>query len=118
MVTVNRLYSLLLRAYPFRLRNDRGAEMLQLFLDQFADARERGETGRFYLRVLSDWLRTVPIEHYFEYRRRGAGNRSLTPVRHLLRRGLVFAPNPSAAIVITVGVLAWRCVRRLQRNLK
>lgn len=116
MPLVERFYSLLLRAYPARLRTDYGAEMRKLFVDQLNDARERRETGRFYARTLADWLRTVPAEHYFEHLRTRT-KRPMTPVRHLLLRGLVFAPNPSAAILITAGILAWRSLRRLQRAL-
>jgi hypothetical protein len=116
VANVQRLYSLLLHAYPARLRTDFGGEMVQLFADQLGDARERHKTGRFYVRTFADWLRTVPAEHYSEYRRRAVADRPLTPVHRLLRRGLVFAPNPSAAILITAGVLAWRCVRKLQRR--
>lgn len=112
---IERFYSLLLRAYPERLRAEYGTEMRQLFSDQLNDARKRRDTGRFYARTLADWLRTVPAEHYLEHLRTGT-KRPLTPVRHLLRRGLVFAPNPAAAVLITLGILAWGSLRRLQRG--
>ncbi len=117
MSLAERFYSLLLRAYPARLRRDYGAEMRNLFVDQLNDARERRDTGRFYVRTLADWLRTVLAEHYFEHLHRTHTKRPITPVRYLLRRGLVFSPNPSAAILISAGILAWRSLRRLQRAL-
>ena len=116
MAIAQRLYSMLLRAYPARLRADFGAEMLQLFADQLGDARQRHRTGRLYIRTFLDLLRTVPAEHYSEYRRRPVADRPPPPVRHLFRRGLVFAPNPSAAVLITAGILAWRCLRKLQEK--
>ena len=116
MGIAERLYSMLLRTYPARLRADFGIEMLQLFADQLADARQRHSTGRLYARTLLDWLQTVPAEHYSEYRRRPAADRTRTPVHRLFRRGLVFAPNPSTAVLITAGILAWRCFRKLQEK--
>lgn len=116
MAIAERLYSVLLRAYPARLRTDFGAGMLQLFADQLNDARQRHRTGRFYARTFLDWVWTVPAEHYAEYRRRPAADRPPTPAQRLFKRGLVVAPNPSAAVLITAGILAWRYLRQLQEN--
>jgi hypothetical protein len=108
-----RLYGWLLGAYPARLRRDFGAEMKQLFTDQLAEAKTRRRTTRFYLRTLADWLHSVPAAHYTEYRRRQTEPRAITPTHRLLRRGLVFAPNPAIALCLTAGVLAWQYVRKL-----
>lgn len=113
MAIAHRLYSVLLRAYPARLRGEFGVEMLQLFADQLADARRRHRTGRFYLRTLLDWLRTVPAEHYFEYRRRPAADEPPTPLHRLFLRGLAFAPNIGVAVLISASILAWRGLRKL-----
>ena len=43
---------MLLCTYPARLRADFGIEILQLFADQLADARQRHSTGRLYARTL------------------------------------------------------------------
>jgi len=87
--------------------------MLRLFADQLGHAHRQHRTGRFYVRAILDWLRTLPAEHYCEYCRRLAEDRPPTPVHSLVRRGFVFAPNPSAAALITASILAWRYFRKV-----
>jgi hypothetical protein len=113
MKFAHRIYSCFLLAYPARLRRDFGPEMTQLFLDQLAGAKARRRTARFYLRTLTDWFQSVPAAHHAEHRLRQAEPHAFTPTHRLLRRGLVFAPNPAIALCITAGVLAWQYVRKL-----
>lgn len=115
MALAQRVYALLLAAYPARLREVFGDEMLQLFLDQLGAAHARGQLTRFYIRTICDWLRTVPAEHLADYRRRHAEDVPV-PVHRLLRRGLVIAPSPAAALWIAAGVLAWRLLRTPHRE--
>ncbi|HEX7243170.1 MAG TPA: hypothetical protein VF263_22995 [Longimicrobiaceae bacterium] len=55
-----RLYALLLRAYPAAFRREFGAEMLQLFRDR----RRAGEPPlRLWLHLLADFAFSVPPQH-------------------------------------------------------
>jgi hypothetical protein len=114
-----RLYSVLLHAYPARFRREFGGEMLQAFADQLGDARAWGGRARLYVRTFVDWLRSVPAEHLAEHEhRRRAEDTGMTPAHRLLLRGLVFAPSPSAAIWIAAGVLAWVGLREVNRGFR
>lgn len=110
-----KFYAVLLHAYPTRLREEYGAEMLQLFADQLSDARARGTVKQFYYRTLLDWSRTVLAERSSQFRlsRQSAPP---APIHRLLRRGLVFAPNSGAAILIAAGILAYRGIRKLNER--
>ena len=112
-----KFYSLLLHAYPARLRNEAGSEMLQLFADQLADARARGTVKRFYFQMLLDWFKTVIVQRVAQFSTRRQRLEPV-PIHRLLRRGLVFAPNVGAAILITAGVLAYRGIRKLNKGLR
>jgi hypothetical protein len=106
-----KLYSVLLRAYPTRLRKECGAEMLQLFSDQLSDAKARGTVKQFYFQTLIDWAKTVLAEHFWQSRMNRQSAHP-APMHRLLRRGLLFAPNPGAAILITAGILGYRGIRK------
>lgn len=106
-----KFYSALLHAYPARLRKESGAEMLQLFADQLSDAKARGTVKQFYFQTLVDWAKTVLAEHFLQSRMNRQSARP-APMHRLLRRGLMFAPNSGAAILITASILAYRGIRK------
>jgi hypothetical protein len=66
-----RIYRILLKAYPERFLLEYEAPMKQLFLDQLRDANAPAKLGRLWLRTSVDLIRTVPVR-YFEPRRHPA----------------------------------------------
>jgi hypothetical protein len=61
MLRAQRIFQLLLRAYPAEFRREYGPHMTQLFRDCYrAEARQ---PGRFWLSTVSDLIRTAPREH-------------------------------------------------------
>jgi len=111
MSFAEKLYRLLLRAYPARLREEHGPEMLQLFGDQLRDARARGHVARLWLRTSADWLRTMLVEHLTQPSGHISEPRAATPTHTLVMRGLLLSPNPAAAVLIVAGIVAYRRVR-------
>lgn len=66
-----RLYALLLRAYPAAFRERFGAEMRQHFRDLRRDAAARGEgAARFWLELAADTARSLPAQHLAALRER------------------------------------------------
>jgi hypothetical protein len=61
----DRLYRLLLYAYPAAFRREYGPQMVQLFRDTRRDAyRQNGSLGRgFWMPILTDLMRTAVQEH-------------------------------------------------------
>lgn len=66
-----RIYRLLLRAYPADFRAKYGGEMLLLFRDQ---CREGGASLRFWSAVMSDVARSAPALRAESWRARGSEN--------------------------------------------
>jgi hypothetical protein len=65
----DRLYTLLLMAYPSRFRSVYGAEMAQVFRDDVRDTFEKGGLVgvlRLWFRVVLDLLKTAITEHFWE----------------------------------------------------
>jgi len=58
-----RIYRLLLKAYPERYRRQYEAPMAQLFSDQLQAADTRRKLAALWLRTLADLLRTLPARH-------------------------------------------------------
>jgi len=106
-----KLYQLLLLAYPASLRNEHGAEMLQLFRDQLRDARTSRRISRFWLRTLWDWSRTVVFEQLNRPSRRSREPRSPLPLRTLLIRKLAWGPD--IAMLIVAAAAASRLIKKL-----
>jgi putative ABC transport system permease protein len=68
-----KLYRLLLRLVPQRLRKRHGAEMEALFRDRLTDARRHGmaATAAVWLSAVGDILKSIPDELILQWRRRG-----------------------------------------------
>jgi hypothetical protein len=60
-----KIYRLLLRAYPRAYRDQYGQPMEQLFRDQLRDARTLTHWSALWARTLTDWTKTV-ITHHLE----------------------------------------------------
>lgn len=58
-----RIYRLLLKAYPWRYRGRYEEPMAQLFADQVRAADSWRKLARLWLRTLADLLRTLPARH-------------------------------------------------------
>jgi hypothetical protein len=95
-----RIYRILLKAYPKRYLRRYGEPMAQLFSDQLHRANGTGPLLRLWLRTLGDLSRTVPAR-YFErlLPNRGAFSR----YNEAARRSLFFARYEAA-------YLAHRCI--------
>lgn len=66
-----RLFAMLLRAYPAGFRERFGPEMRQHFHDRRRDAVERGEgAASFWLELAADAVRALPAEHLAALRER------------------------------------------------
>lgn len=59
-----KIYRLLLRAYPRRYRDQYAQPMEQLFRDQLRDARTFGQWSALWIRTLTDWSKTVITRHW------------------------------------------------------
>lgn len=59
-----KLYRLLLRAYPRRYREIYARPMEQLFRDQLRDAHTIGQRSALWARTLADWATTVVTQHW------------------------------------------------------
>ena len=78
-----RVYRLLLRAYPRRYRQEFAEPMIQLFRDRLRAARTFSARMGFWIRILADWAVTVPAQH-FERRPHHPRLASLDPARRCL----------------------------------
>ena len=78
-----RLYQILLKAYPARYRFHYEALMAQLFSDQLRQVNGRLGLMRLWRRTLIDLLRTVPVQH-LERLLPHSGNRYGEAVRRCL----------------------------------
>src|SRR5581483_9356802 len=58
-----KLYRFLLLAYPRRYRQEFADPMTQLFRDRLRTARTLTARIGFWLRILADWVVTVPAQH-------------------------------------------------------
>lgn len=96
-----RLYALLLRAYPARFRERFGAEMRQHFRDRRRDAAERGESAaRFWLELAADSVRALPVEHLAALVERRRAAAAHDPVPPSLERAMVFRKLAGAVLVV------------------
>ena len=61
----------MLRAYPREFRVEYGPEMTQVFCDCYRESNSRGLATRaeFWVRVILDVIRTVPLEHWETFRK-------------------------------------------------
>jgi hypothetical protein len=86
-----RLYALLLRAYPASFRERFGAEMRQHFRDRRRDAAERGESAaRFWLELAADSVRALPVEHLAALMERRRARSAHDPVPLSQDRAMTF----------------------------
>jgi len=96
-----RVYALLLRAYPAAFRERFGAEMRQLFRDRRRDAAERGEgAARFWLGLAADAVRSLPAQHLADLRERRHAAPALTPVHRFQDRAMIFRKLAGAVLVL------------------
>ena len=63
MRLAERIYRLLLKAYPEQYRSRYEEPMAQLFADQLRAADTSWKLVRFWLRTLTDFVRTLPARH-------------------------------------------------------
>ena len=75
MSAADRIYGLLLRAYPVQFRRRFGAEMLQLFRDQRSEQESLGPG--FWLAVLGDVAGSAPAERLDAWRTNTNGDTQL-----------------------------------------
>ena len=99
-----RIYRILLRAYPNRYLCRYGEPMAQLFSDQLQRASGAGLLVRLWLRTMGDLSRTVPAR-YFErlLPNRGAFSR----YNEAARRSIFFARYEAAMAVLRPKIF-WR----------
>ena len=69
---MQRLFQLMLRAYPREFRLEYGSEMTQLFHDCYRDIRSDGLISAiaFWWRIILDVIRTAPLERWEALERR------------------------------------------------
>ena len=95
-----RLYALLLRAYPAGFRERFGAEMRQHFRDRRRDAAERGEgAARFWLELAADFVRALPAQHLAALAERRRAAAVPTPGTPSLERAMIFRKLVGAVLV-------------------
>jgi len=63
MTASERIYHLLLNAYPARYRREYAESMSQLFRDQLCTAASAGKLLQLWIRTILDLARTVPARH-------------------------------------------------------
>lgn len=96
-----RLYALLLRAYPAAFRARFGPEMRQLFRDRRRDAAERGEgAARFWLGLAADAVRSLPAQHLAALRERRTAPSARVPVHRFPEKAMIFRKLAGAMLVL------------------
>ncbi len=96
-----RLYALILRAYPAAFRERFGAEMRQLFRDRRQGATERGEgAARFWLDLAADTVRALPAQHLAALRERRHASPARTPFHRFQDRAMIFRKLAGALLVV------------------
>jgi hypothetical protein len=89
--SAERLYALLLRAYPAALRERFGSEMRQLFCDRRRDAAKRGEgAARFWLELAADIVRSLPAQHLAALRERRSARPAEQPDNPFPEKAMIF----------------------------
>jgi hypothetical protein len=63
MTFSERVYRVLLKAYPPGFRREYQGPMSQHFRDQLSLATSAGKLLRFWVRIIADLFRTVPLRH-------------------------------------------------------
>jgi Clp amino terminal domain, pathogenicity island component len=89
-----RIYRVLIEAYPAAYLRRYREPMIQLFSDQVRGASGPGPLFRLWLRTLADLLRTVPQQYFGRRRRLGMFNTYSQPAR----RSIFFARYRSACL--------------------
>ena len=87
-----RIYRLLLKAYPARYLRRYEEPMAQLFSDQLRDADGSRGLVRLWSRTLADLLRTVPMQYFERLRPHGA----FSLYNNAARRSIFFARYTAA----------------------
>lgn len=95
-----RMYALLLRAYPAAFRERFGVEMRQLFRDRRQDSAERGEgAARFWLDLAADTVRSLPAQHLAALRERRPAPSARTPAHRFQEKAMIFCRLLGALLV-------------------
>ena len=87
-----RIYQLLLKAYPARYLRRYEEPMAQLFSDQLRDANGSRGLVRLWSRTLADLLRTVPMQYFERLRPHGV----FSVYNRAARRSIFFARYTAA----------------------
>jgi hypothetical protein len=98
LLVSERLYKLLLMAYPAEFRREHGREMAQVFRDCCRQQMQQGErlgVVRFWVRIFLDLIRTAPGEHFQNL---GKGRAVMKALQKLSLAILIYA-----AVIMTVG---------------
>jgi hypothetical protein len=66
MTMGERIYRVLLKAYPSAFLREYGGPMEQLFRDQLKDAVVRKRVTQFWARIIVDLVKTAPFYHWME----------------------------------------------------
>ena len=89
-----RIYRILLNAYPARYLREYEGPMAQLFADQLREANTPGKLARLWLRTAIDLVRTVPVRYIERRRRHGIFSLFNKPAR----RSIFFARYTAEAL--------------------
>jgi hypothetical protein len=103
MTLSQRLFHLLLFAYPREFRHEYGSQMTQLFRDCYRDQSIRRATGLgvLWLNTVSDLFVSVPREHLERLRRENSVMRN--PQRTVLALGTCLAIIVGAYLLVSYG---------------
>jgi hypothetical protein len=103
IMTSERLYRILLKAYPARYRHEYEEAMAQCFRDQLRTANTTAKRICFWFRIMTDFTLTVPVRHLERLMRRD--RTPARPSRHgtfddysgLAKRAIFFARYEAAS---------------------
>lgn len=97
-MTHERLFRLLLRAFPRDFRERYGAEMTELFLRRLAGARRGGARARAWVRAATDVLRAALAERVGTVHSRGGDGTMATLVQDIRYAARRLARSPSGRL--------------------
>jgi hypothetical protein len=101
-----RIYRVLLRAYPRSTREACGDDMAQLLTDRLRDARSNHEAVSVWIDTLGDLVRTAPRDRLLVRRRRQLVEGPVVePERVPMKRDAALASVP---IVVSLLIATWR----------